>query len=60
MDNRLEFGVQCPYCEEHSTWLFAANNVGDKLVDCENCGKTYMFEAVLIPTVGKVYMLVEQ
>ena len=60
MDNRLRFDVQCPYCKEHSAWLFAHSDVGDKLVDCEHCGKPYMFEAALVPKVKKVYALVEQ
>lgn len=62
MDNRLRFDVRCPYCKEHSAWLFAPSDVGDKpvLVDCEHCGKPYMFEAALVPKVKKVYALVEQ
>lgn len=59
-DNRYKFPAQCPYCHNHTDWLLPANEIGQHLVDCEHCGKTYVISINLKPETVCVYALVPQ
>ena len=60
MDRRLYFPAKCPYCKEHTEWLFAANDTGQHFVECEHCGETYVILIDVVPKTVCVYALIKQ
>jgi Zn ribbon nucleic-acid-binding protein len=54
------FPATCPYCKEKSKWLLSEDEIGQKFVDCEYCGETYVISTKLIPETTCVYSLIEQ
>ena len=51
--------IKCPYCGDAPGWLFATNDTGTKIVDCVECGETFVAEISVEPVVNKIYKMVE-
>ncbi len=60
MNNRLCFkNIKCPYCGDSPGWLFATNDIGDKIIKCEKCGNSFMATISVKPQVDAIYKLVK-
>ena len=59
-ENRLCFeNIKCPYCGDAPGWLFKVDDVGDKAIECGECGKLFIATISVIPHVEAIYKLVK-